>query len=270
MPQRIASQDCLVWQKDLPKPEHDLLQEIQGPTLHSTLTRALGVGSHVRHASDTPGSDRGSGQGEPIALNHRNRGRHHRAWTSVGVVTVLRAHQDCPHRWAGGLFHCIFHGRSNWIHTDGASYLPVLKIFSIFTSTCLIQGARYGNGKHLINVPMENGTYVLRVGLFHFLPSVHELSLTVAVPLLWYHSLSSKFDVNQAINFASIQAPFCRHQKAHSLFYGYLHCCRDNSHHNRNFHVYSCGCVLEHGKETHSKMCCPGPVRKTFSNGSRQ
>jgi hypothetical protein len=37
------------------------------------------------------------------------------------------------------------------------------KVFSICTSACLIQGARYGNGKHLINLPMENATYILKV-----------------------------------------------------------------------------------------------------------
>lgn len=43
------------------------------------------------------------------------------------------------------------------------SYAHDLQIFSTCTSACLIQGARYGNGRHLINVPMENATHILKV-----------------------------------------------------------------------------------------------------------
>jgi hypothetical protein len=68
-------------------------------------------------------------------------------------------------------------------------FIAISMTFSIFTSSCLIQGARYGNGRHLINVPMENGTLVLKYLFFSIIAYHVSLTATKLSILLQYRRI---------------------------------------------------------------------------------
>ncbi|KAL5120160.1 hypothetical protein ACEQ8H_001986 [Pleosporales sp. CAS-2024a] len=91
-------------------------------------------------------------------------------------------------------FVCVllrFFSRIKYVRMVGLEdyFIVISMIFSIFTSTCLIQGARYGNGRHLINVPFENGYHVLKYLFFSIIAYHTSLMLTKLSILLQYRRI---------------------------------------------------------------------------------
>ena len=78
----------------------------------------------------------------------------------------------------------------------------VSQVFSIFTSTCLIQTARYGNGKHSLNVPFQNLTLLLKVRESN---AVHvKCFLTFSVFIFQHHRLPHRPSHDQAFDSATV------------------------------------------------------------------
>ncbi|KAH4107913.1 hypothetical protein HBI80_129120 [Parastagonospora nodorum] len=68
-------------------------------------------------------------------------------------------------------------------------FIALSMVFGICSSACLIQGARYGNGRHLINVPMENAFYILKYLFFSIIAYHVALTLTKFSILLQYRRI---------------------------------------------------------------------------------
>ncbi|KAH7389433.1 hypothetical protein DE146DRAFT_162982 [Phaeosphaeria sp. MPI-PUGE-AT-0046c] len=62
-------------------------------------------------------------------------------------------------------------------------------VFSVFTSACLIQTARLGNGRHFLNVPMENAMLLLKYLFFSIIAYHVTLTATKISILLQYRRI---------------------------------------------------------------------------------
>ncbi|KAF2277553.1 uncharacterized protein EI97DRAFT_457554 [Westerdykella ornata] len=68
-------------------------------------------------------------------------------------------------------------------------FMAISMLSSIFTSVCLIQGARLGNGRHMINVPMTNGKRIFLYLFFGILTYHISLTATKLSILLQYRRI---------------------------------------------------------------------------------
>lgn len=78
-------------------------------------------------------------------------------------------------------------------------FVALSMVFSGCASACLIQGARYGNGRHLINVPMENGKFVLLYLYFGIIAYHFSLFCTKMSILLQYRRIFTLKDSRKPI-----------------------------------------------------------------------
>ncbi|KAH8722918.1 hypothetical protein GQ44DRAFT_774445 [Phaeosphaeriaceae sp. PMI808] len=96
----------------------------------------------------------------------------------IGIVSAF----------TGLAFVCLllrFYARIKLVGIVGMEdyFIVISMTFSILTSACLIQGARYGNGRHFINVPLENGMHILKY-LFFSIVAYHITLISTKLSIL--------------------------------------------------------------------------------------
>jgi hypothetical protein len=81
-------------------------------------------------------------------------------------------------------------------------FIIISMVFSVATSACLIEGAKWGNGRHMLTLPMENGPWIMKYLFFSIIAYHISLTSTKLSILLQYRRIFTLKEARRPIYFA--------------------------------------------------------------------